>query len=53
MNTSEMKHGLPSQEQGGLDGSGAKVAASLPRSEWGPTEAGLLVGYAHCAGGVA
>lgn len=38
---------LATQEAGGLDGSGAKVAASVPRVEWGPTEADLLRGYAR------
>jgi hypothetical protein len=38
---------LTTPETGGLDGSGAKVAASFPRVEWGPTEAELLVGYAR------
>ena len=36
-------------ETGGLDGSGAKVAARVPRVEWGPTEAELLLGYARGA----
>jgi hypothetical protein len=56
MNTNEIKQGQmvhADEEAGGLDGSGAKVAASLPRTEWGPTEAELLLGYAQCAGGVA
>jgi hypothetical protein len=58
---SALRHAVPSggiasivatPETGGSGLAGAKVAASVPRVEWGPTEAELMVGYAQCAGGV-